>query len=124
VFVKTTFIGVGHHAEYFLYVRPDKMTIFFQITWTYAWILTIAYSAIKISIACFLLRLADHRRYWRWVLYTIIGRMGYSQVWNLTNWICVTVVLVLFTIGSVLSIMLQCIPVRAAWDFNLRAPQG
>ncbi|KAH7123531.1 hypothetical protein B0J11DRAFT_314047 [Dendryphion nanum] len=106
LFVTLTKNGVGHHAEYFMYVRPDLLTVFFQIAWWYAWIVVIAYSSIKISIAFFLLRLADHRRHWRFVLYGII------------------VILVLFTLGSVLSLILQCVPVSAAWDFALRPPIG
>lgn len=106
MFVTLTKIGLGHHAEYFTYVRMDMFMPLFKILWWYAWLVVIAYSAIKISIALFLLRLADHRRKWRWVLYGII------------------VVLVLFTIGSVLSLILQCRPIAAAWDFSLRPPAG
>lgn len=68
-----TKIGLGHHAEYFTYARLDLFMPLFKLLWWYAWIVVIAYSAIKISIALFLLRLADHRRKWRWVLYGIIG---------------------------------------------------
>lgn len=32
--------------------------------------------------------------------------------------------LILFTIGSVRSLLLQCNPVEAAWDFSLRPPSG
>lgn len=73
LFVTLTKHGVGHHAEYFVYVRPEWMEVFFKLAWWYAWIVVIAYTTIKLSIACFLLRLADHRRHWRWVLYTIMG---------------------------------------------------
>ncbi|KZM21875.1 hypothetical protein ST47_g6996 [Ascochyta rabiei] len=106
LFVTLTRNGVGRHAEFYTYVRPDLLTVFFQVAWWYAWLVVVAYTSIKISIACFLLRLANHRRHWRWVLYTTI------------------VLLLLFTVGSVLSLILQCTPVRAAWDFSLRAPFG
>ena len=66
-------LGVGHHAEYFLYVHPENMSPFFEIAWWYAWLMVIAYTSTKISIACFLLRLVDHRRAWRWVLYVIMS---------------------------------------------------
>ncbi|OWY44158.1 hypothetical protein AALT_g5880 [Alternaria alternata] len=105
-FAALTHVGVGHHVEYFTYVRPDHRKRFFEISWWYAWILVAAYSSIKISIACFLLRFADHRRHWQWSLYAMI------------------VILILFTIGSVLSLVLQCLPIQAAWDFNLRPPTG
>jgi hypothetical protein len=49
------------------------MAVFFKVVWWYAWIVVVAYTCIKLSIACFLLRLADHRRHWRWVLYGIMG---------------------------------------------------
>lgn len=74
LFVALTRNGVGRHAEYFTYVRPDLFTVFFELAWWYAWIIVVAYSSIKISIACFLLRLADHRRHWRWILHSIVGK--------------------------------------------------
>ncbi|KAF2024509.1 hypothetical protein EK21DRAFT_94032 [Setomelanomma holmii] len=113
LFVTLTQHGVGHHAEYFTFVHPEYMSVFFKVVWWYAWIVVVAYTSIKLSIACFLLRLADHRRHWRWVLYTIMTLTTGG-----------TVVLVLFTIGSVLSLILQCKPVAAAWDFTLRPPTG
>jgi hypothetical protein len=122
-FVVLTHNGVGRHAEYYMYDRPDLMTKFFQIVWWYAWIVVIAYTTVKISIACFLLRLTDHRRRWRWTLYGVMSmfqsREG-APVLTSTS----VVVLVLFTIGSVLSLILQCRPVSAAWDFSLREPFG
>ncbi|KAF3042042.1 hypothetical protein E8E11_002324 [Didymella keratinophila] len=72
LFVALTRNGVGRHSEYFTYVRPDLFTVFFELAWWYAWIIVVAYSSIKISIAFFLLRLADHRRHWRWALHSII----------------------------------------------------
>jgi hypothetical protein len=41
--VALTQIGVGHHAEYFTYVRPDMLGEFYKIMWYYSWILVIAY---------------------------------------------------------------------------------
>lgn len=75
IFVTLTKNGIGRHAEYYIYVRPDLLTVFFELAWWYAWIIVVAYTSIKISIACFLLRLADHRRHWRWILYSIIGQL-------------------------------------------------
>lgn len=77
--VALTQIGVGHHAEYFTYVRPDMLGEFYKIMWYYSWILVIAYSSIKISIACFLLRLVDHSRSWRWFLHAMIGEFTRQQ---------------------------------------------
>ena len=124
LFVTLTKHGVGRHSEYYIFVRPDHFETFFKIAWWYAWIIVIAYSSIKVSIACFLLRLADHRRHWRWVLYIIIG-MTESPVpgFGMLT-IDPTVILILFTIGSVLSIILQCIPISAAWKLSLRPPFG
>ena len=80
-FAALTHIEVGHHVEYFTYVRPDHRKRFFEISWWYAWILVAAYSSIKISIACFLLRFADHRRHWQWSLYAMIGA-SINQQWR------------------------------------------
>jgi hypothetical protein len=73
-FVVLTYNGIGRHAEYYIYVRPDLLPAFFRIVWWYAWIIVVAYTTIKISIACFLLRLTDHRRRWRWTLYGVMSK--------------------------------------------------
>jgi hypothetical protein len=73
MFVTLTNYGVGHHAEYFTYVRPEWYKVYIKVGWPYAWIVVIAYTTIKLSIACFLLRLAGHHRYWRLGLYTIMS---------------------------------------------------
>jgi hypothetical protein len=79
LFVALTRNGVGRHAEFFTYSRPDIFTVFSELAWRYAWITVVAYSSIKVSIACFLLRLTDHRRHWRWVLHSIIGKSHPSE---------------------------------------------
>lgn len=96
------------------------MEKFFFTSWWYAWLVVIAYCSTKISIALFLLRLADHRRIWRWVFNIIISE-SLSPSNDITNKYRTIVVLVLFGIGSVLSLILQCMPVSAAWDFSIRA---
>lgn len=74
LFAVLTNNGVGRHAEYYIYIRPDLMANFFKIAWWYSWIVVVAYTTIKISIACFLLRLTDHRRRWRWTLYGVMSK--------------------------------------------------
>jgi|SRR5690242_16807963 len=76
IFVTLTRNGVGRHVEFYTSVRPDLLTIFFELAWWYSWIVVMANTSIKISIACFLLHLADHRRHWQWVLYSIIGTLA------------------------------------------------
>ena len=79
LFVALTWSGVGRHAEFYTYVQPELLVVFFQLAWWYSWIVVVAYTSIKISIACFLLQLADHRRHWRWTLYAIIGIPNFSS---------------------------------------------
>lgn len=81
------------------------MPAFFKYLYVYAILIIFAYSFIKLSIGFFLLRLAD-RTHWRTFL------------------IATLVFLVVFTLGSTMAIVFQCIPVQAAYDLSLRPPQG
>ncbi|KAI9367058.1 hypothetical protein BJX61DRAFT_547859 [Aspergillus egyptiacus] len=70
--------------------------------WAHAIIIVAGISLAKISIGFFLLRFTAQKKFLRWF---IIGSI---------------VFLVLFTIASILTLVLQCIPIAAAWDFSLR----
>ncbi|KAH8728711.1 hypothetical protein GQ44DRAFT_608860 [Phaeosphaeriaceae sp. PMI808] len=102
LFVHVVGMGLGKHAEAF---PLENVFPFFKIMYFYSVAIITAYSLIKLSIGFFLLRLVDRTR-WRPFL---IGML---------------IFIVVYTIGSVFSIIFQCWPVQAGWDFNLRPPKG
>ncbi|KAL5385047.1 hypothetical protein PMIN06_012856 [Paraphaeosphaeria minitans] len=106
LFIKVIALGLGRHFDPTGLAFPLANTpAFFKYVYVYAILIIFAYSFIKLSIGVFLLRLADRTR-WRTFL------------------IATLVFLVAFTIGSTMAIILQCIPVRAAYDLSLRPPLG
>lgn len=91
----------------------------------YSIFVILAYSFIKLSIGVFLLRLTHQTKY-TWALRGILSiyspeLLVHKRTLALTR---ATVFLVLFTIGSVLAIILQCNPVAAGYDLTLRPPTG
>lgn len=102
LFIKVITLGMGKHIEAF---NQANYPAYFKYMYIYAILIIFAYSFIKLSIGFFLLRLADRTR-WRRFLQ---GTLAF---------------LVVFTLGSTLAIIFQCIPVKAAYDFSLRPPLG
>ncbi|KAL4909599.1 hypothetical protein BDW74DRAFT_173092 [Aspergillus multicolor] len=74
-----------------------------QWMWWRSLIVVLGISLVKVSVGLFLLRFAAQRKWLRWF---IVGSV---------------VLLVCFTIASLGTLIFQCVPVRAAWDFELRA---
>ncbi|CZT51243.1 uncharacterized protein RSE6_12363 [Rhynchosporium secalis] len=93
-------LGVGHHLG-FPKLMANQMIIA-HYSWFHAWINVLGTSLVKVSIGLFLLRLVQGKWYKR----ILIG------------WIIFTI---LFTISSMGTLLFQCLPVNAAWDFPLRA---
>lgn len=110
LFLKVVTLGMGRHIDISIPPNPNAFPIanmmdFFKYVYVYAILIIFAYSSIKLSIGFFLLRLADRTR-WRTFL------------------ICTLAFLVVFTIASTMSIIFQCIPVKAAYDLWLKPPYG
>ncbi|RDL36492.1 uncharacterized protein BP5553_05844 [Venustampulla echinocandica] len=98
-FVVEVNLGVGQH-----FGNPHFMSNFTEIVhWSYhhGWILVVGISSVKISVGIFLIRLVQKKWYKRCII----------------AWI---VFLVIFTVACVGTLIFQCIPIRAAWDFMLR----
>ncbi|KAL4868008.1 hypothetical protein BDV12DRAFT_109147 [Aspergillus spectabilis] len=74
--------------------------------WPHALIIVLGISLVKISIGFFLLRFTAQKKFLKPF---ILGSL---------------IFLALFTLASLLTLILQCIPVRAAWDFALRGQPG
>ncbi|PSN73976.1 hypothetical protein BS50DRAFT_670466 [Corynespora cassiicola Philippines] len=105
LFVKLIELGLGKHVEALTMGVADPTQLIYDIfayMYFYSLFIIFAYSFIKLSIGFFLLRLADRTR-WRRFLQGTIG------------------FLIIFTLGSTLAIIFQCIPVRAGWDHKYRA---
>lgn len=101
-FVIESHYGLGKHLMVVL-TTPGMYEMLAKLLFFHSIIVMIAVSCVKISIAVFLLRLSTRTPYKRF-LYTII------------------VFLILFTITCMMTLILQCIPVQAAWDTTLRPP--
>lgn len=103
-FVQETEHGLGKHAAVMV-MDPVNYTKFSKWLYAHAIIVMVAVSAVKISIALFLMRLAQRTRNVRFLWGTIVF-------------------LVMFTIACAGTLIFQCTPVAAAWDYSLRAPIG
>ncbi|KAF4620180.1 hypothetical protein G7Y89_g14640 [Cudoniella acicularis] len=98
-FVSEVNLGVGEHIE-----NPHLIANYTEVLhWTYhhGWIIVVGISSVKISIGFFLLRLVQKK----WFKRCIVA------------WI---VFLVVFTLACLGTLIFQCIPIEAAWDFSLR----
>jgi len=93
-------LGVGRHMG-FPQLMANQM-ILAHYSWFHAWINVLGTSLVKISVGLFLLRLVQGKWYKR----ILIG------------WIIFTI---LFTVSSMGTLLFQCLPVNAAWNFALRA---
>ncbi|TVY25562.1 hypothetical protein LHYA1_G005763 [Lachnellula hyalina] len=106
-------LGVGEH-----FGNPHLMMNYGQIVhWSYhhAWILIIGITCVKLSVGIFLLRLIQGKLYrasssWQRSMLNsnrcIIGWMAF---------------LLAFTFACVCTLIFQCLPVEAAWNFDLKA---
>ncbi|KAL1652045.1 hypothetical protein SLS58_000169 [Diplodia intermedia] len=101
-FVEETKYGLGKHAVVML-SDPVSYTQFSKWLYIHSLIIMVAVSAVKVSIALFLMRLAERTRKVRFL-------------WGMI------VFLVLFTISCACTLIFQCSPISAAWDYSLRMP--
>ncbi|KAF2205511.1 hypothetical protein GQ43DRAFT_362224 [Delitschia confertaspora ATCC 74209] len=104
-FVAETHYGLGRHFMAMV-MEPANYAKFAEILYVHSIIVMVAVSAVKISIALFLLRLSTRTPYSRF-LYGIIG---------------MAVFIVCLTIACSMTLIFQCFPVQAAWDYRLRPP--
>ncbi|KAE8147840.1 hypothetical protein BDV25DRAFT_159470 [Aspergillus avenaceus] len=98
-FVGESHYGVGRFSKHIGFEDLQKLS-----EWMYyhAIIIVLGISLVKVSLALFLLRFAAQNKVlWR----VIIGAL---------------VFLIVFTIACILTLILQCIPVEAAWNFALK----
>ncbi|KAH7120910.1 hypothetical protein B0J11DRAFT_51864 [Dendryphion nanum] len=98
-----TDLGLGRHFMAML-MDPVKYMQFAKILYVHSIIVMVALSTVKISIAFFLLRLSDRAGLYAKFLYGVI------------------VFIILMTIACALTLIFQCLPVEAAWDYRLRPP--
>ncbi|OMP86311.1 hypothetical protein BK809_0003481 [Diplodia seriata] len=101
-FVEETKYGLGKHTVVML-SDPVSSTQFSKWLYIHSLIIMVAVSAVKVSIALFLMRLAERTRKVRFL-------------WGMI------VFLVLFTVSCACTLIFQCSPIAAAWDYSLRMP--
>lgn len=101
-FVFETHYGLGKH-NLALMMDPMNYMRLSKILYVHSILVMVGVSSVKISIAFFLLRLSTRTPYSRF-LYGII------------------LFIVLLTIACAMSLIFQCFPVAAAWDYRLRPP--
>ncbi|KAL2068836.1 hypothetical protein VTL71DRAFT_15174 [Oculimacula yallundae] len=92
-------LGVGLHVS-----NPKQIAngiALAHYSWFHAWINVLGISLVKISVGLFLLRLVQGKWYKR----ILIG------------WIAFTII---FTVASMGTLVFQCLPINAAWQFGLR----
>jgi len=101
-----TDLGLGKHF-FAMLMDPIKYMQFAKILYVHSIIIMVALSTVKISIAVFLLRLSDKSGLYAKFLYGVI------------------LFIILMTLGCAFTLIFQCLPVEAAWDYRLRpAPFG
>ncbi|KAF1916615.1 hypothetical protein BDU57DRAFT_238510 [Ampelomyces quisqualis] len=94
--------GLGRHIVV-LYMNPTNVLKFMKVQYVQALIMMVGISTVKMSIALTLLRLANQKTYSR-------------ILWG------ALIFIVLMTLGCGGSLVWQCLPVAAAWDYSLRPP--
>ncbi|PGH18780.1 hypothetical protein AJ79_00193 [Helicocarpus griseus UAMH5409] len=99
----TTFVGETYHGlgRHFLAIDMEDFPTFGKYIFFNAIFLVTGISLVKISLGFFLLRVAQHSRWRKFIIFMIAF-------------------LVLFTLASLGTLIFQCLPVAAAWDMNLR----
>ncbi|KAF7165757.1 hypothetical protein CNMCM5623_009836 [Aspergillus felis] len=103
--VLACFVGETHHGlgHYSIDIGLEDFEPLSKWTFFHAIVIVLGISAVKISLAFFLLRFTSHNTF---IKRFIIGAL---------------VFLILFTIACVLTLIFQCLPVSAAWDFAQKA---
>ncbi|KAL4780101.1 hypothetical protein BJX76DRAFT_339147 [Aspergillus varians] len=107
--VLACFVGEGHHGlgQYNAAIAANHDNdILSKWFWPHSILIVLGISLVKISIGFFLLRFVARKKTLK---IFIIGSL---------------IFLGLFTIACILTLVLQCIPVAAAWDSDLRAAKG
>ncbi|KAL4758085.1 uncharacterized protein BDW70DRAFT_142395 [Aspergillus foveolatus] len=107
--VLACFVGESHHGlgQYMAAIfKNNDFGMLSKWFWGHAIIIVLGISLVKISIGFFLLRFAAQKKALKRF---IIGSL---------------VFLFLFTIACMLTLILQCIPVEAAWDSAVRTQEG
>ncbi|EKG13089.1 hypothetical protein MPH_09765 [Macrophomina phaseolina MS6] len=103
-FVQETEHGLGKHAVVMV-TDVHHYTEFSKWLYAHSVIVMVAVSSVKISIALFLMRLAQRTR-------------NVKFLWGMIAF------LIAFTLSCMGTLIFQCTPVAAAWDFSLRPPTG
>ncbi|KAF2737662.1 hypothetical protein EJ04DRAFT_510103 [Polyplosphaeria fusca] len=101
-FVVETHYGLGKHMAVMM-MDPIMYMNFLKWLYVHSILVMVGVSSVKISIAFFLMRLSTKSTYKRF-LYGVIG------------------FIVVLTITCAMTLIFQCLPVAAAWDFRLRPP--
>ncbi|KAL4999946.1 hypothetical protein BDV10DRAFT_163629 [Aspergillus recurvatus] len=107
--VLACFVGESHHGlgQYVAAIYANNgFEMLSKWFWGHAITVVLGISLVKISIGFFLLRFATQKKPLKQF---ILGSL---------------VFLVLFTIACMLTLILQCIPVEAAWDSEVRAKES
>ncbi|OOO11308.1 hypothetical protein OAory_01077780 [Aspergillus oryzae] len=102
--VLACFIGESHHGVGLFSddIKPEDFQILSEYMFYHAIVIVLGISLVKVSLALFLLRFASPNK-------------------NLKRFITGALVfLIIFTVACILTLIFQCLPVRAAWDFSLR----
>ncbi|KAL2820157.1 hypothetical protein BDW59DRAFT_118375 [Aspergillus cavernicola] len=103
-FVGETRHGMGQYVA--AITAQGDFGAIMKFLWGHAILLVLGISLVKISIGFFLLRFTTQKKYLKPF---ILGSL---------------IFLALFTLACILTLILQCIPVRAAWDFSLQTKEG
>ncbi|GFF68424.1 hypothetical protein IFM61392_05263 [Aspergillus lentulus] len=99
-FIGETHRGLGHYNRD---IGLEDLGPLSKWTFFHAIVIVLGISSVKISLAFFLLRFASQNKL---IKRFIIGAL---------------VFLILFTIACILTLIFQCIPVSAAWDYTQKA---
>jgi hypothetical protein len=86
-----------------LLMNPVKYMNLTRLIYIHSIVIMFGVSTVKISVALFLTRLSNNKMHERF-LYGVIA------------FIC------MYTIACAMTLIFQCLPVEAAWDFRLRPP--
>ncbi|KAF7597609.1 hypothetical protein BBP40_000087 [Aspergillus hancockii] len=98
-FVGESYHGVGWKSED---IKQHDFAVLTEYMFYHAIVIVLGISLVKVSLALFLLRFASQNKFLKRF---IIGALGF---------------LILFTIACILTLIFQCLPVKAAWDFSIR----
>lgn len=118
-FVYETKHAVGRHSPC---LAQSDYEMFSKWQYYHSLWVMIGVVVVKISIALFLMRLVPPGRKWKGFLWAVIGMSPASPFAAhavLTS--CSLVFLVCFCLTCLGTLIFQCTPIAAAWDFSIRA---